>query len=121
MTKAIYFSTLAFTLFVFGVFVVIVFNSNPLDSSNSVKVMFFIFSFLLTFCLSMISALSIKHFKKINYSSKDLFILIRRSVEVSTAITGLMILSSLNVLNAVSAVAFIITIILFEIFLMNKK
>ncbi|OQA51967.1 MAG: hypothetical protein BWY43_00723 [candidate division WS2 bacterium ADurb.Bin280] len=121
MIRTIYFSILAFTLFVLGVFVVIVFNSSPLDSSNSVKVMFFIFSFLLALCLSFVSYLSFGYFKKISTSNIAIMQALRRSLEISLAVVGLMILSSLNVLNAVSAITFITTIILFEIFIINKK
>lgn len=119
--KKILFSLSAFTLFITGVFIVILFNSSPLDSGKSVVPMFFIFALLcIAFLLITINMIYL-NFKKKQISNRKLSIVARRCFFVSLILVGLAVFSAMGVLNALSGATFVIAVILIEFFVQNKS
>lgn len=119
--KSLLFSLITLTLFIFGVFLVIIFNSSPIESGSSVLVMFFIFSFLLALSVSFSVAIFLRTISKKQFDRREIGRTLRRCVELSIFSVGLLALSSLDVLNIVSLMAFFITIVLIEILLENRS
>lgn len=119
MNKII-FTLTTFTLFVLGVFVLIIFNSSPLDDQKSVIPMFFCFEFLCTFLISsLISAIYInkKKYKPVRtYFMKYL----GRSLVIATMVLGISLLSSYGVLNLLSGFSFILAIILVDLLIESR-
>lgn len=118
--KKIIFSLTVVTLFIIGIFVVIVFNSSPLDQQNSVIPMFFTFGFAVIFFISFLSSMFILSRRSEKPDKRTIIKYLRRSVELSLVITGLFAMSAYGVLNILSAATFLLAIILIDLFVESK-
>jgi len=112
------FSFLALFLVFGGIITVIFFNTNPYTSGFLTQFSFFlslllaIFS-LLSFIITIIMQIKKKHFSKLKYY--------RRSLFISIAVTGMVVFSSLKVLNLMSTIAFLLAMILLEFFFASRR
>lgn len=118
--RKILFSLTALTLFILGIFVVIVFNSSPLDHQRSVIPMFFIFLFLSLFLVSLLISLAVLSKKKSRSSRPSVMKYIRRCAFFSLGTVGLVLLSAYDTLNLVSGTSFVLAVLLIDLFVENK-
>ena len=111
------FSLLALLAIASGVFVVIIFNTEP--KSDNLFLLFSFFSCLLLITFSFFSLLGIA-LVKISRRRAKMSALARRALILGAAATGLVALSSLNVLNGLSVVSLILTAVMLEAFFFTK-
>ena len=112
------FSLISTSLISLGLLTVLVFNTNPFESSNFILGTFFII--LLVFMFSIISIICIaanKILKK--HNSKSL--ILRRSFLISVLMVGLALFSALKVLNFMSALTYFVALVLTEFFFSSRK
>ncbi|MFH1910286.1 MAG: hypothetical protein ABIJ72_03820 [bacterium] len=112
------FSLFSLILISSGLLFVILFNTNPIGSSNLIVATFFISLLTLIFALTSLVYILIKRTKS---KTLNKTLVIRRSLFFSLVIVGLISFSALNVLNFISAITFIIAVVLLEFFFSSKK
>ena len=98
-----------------GALVVIVSNSAPTGGISIINVEFFLFILLFTYSASYLIYLLLA--KRIGLPNR---LLNRRILLFSLLVSGLIVMSSLQVLNAISTVSFLLSIILLELFFMSQ-
>jgi len=118
--KKIIFSLTVITLFVLGIFTVIVFNSSPLDPQGSVIPMFFTFGFAVAFLVSFLSSLIVLSRRSKKPDKQTITKYLRRSVELSAVLVGMFAMSAYGVLNALSVMSFVLAIFLIDLFVESK-
>ena len=112
------FSLVSVFLISLGLLLVMIFNTNPINSSNFVIISFF--SILLVFLFTLFSTLarSIGRFMKRSLAPR---LVLRRSLLLSILVVGITVFMSLKVLNVLSALTFTIALVLVEFFFSSRK
>lgn len=109
------FSLFSVLLVSLGALVVIVSNSAPTSGISIINIEFFLFILLFTYSASYLIYLLFAKSKRLANRFLN-----RRILLLSLLISGLIVMSSLQVLNLISAVSFLLSIILLELFFMSQ-
>jgi len=120
-SKKILFFIFSITLLSTGLWVVLLCNQDPNISSNIVKILFFVSSYIL---LSGLLTFGL-YYLRIHLSNKEiiyshLITSIRQSMLISLIIVGLLTMSALNLLNVWQAIMLIAAISMIELFFKTK-
>jgi len=112
------FSFTAILIITGGTLMVVLFNSDPNSGSTVVLFAFFLCLYLVTWSFfSLICLLAQKLLKSFSPPSG---IILRRTFELATVLTGSILFSSLGVFNTLSFISLIAIAILLELFFISK-
>jgi hypothetical protein len=116
MTSLI-FSLFSILLVSTGALVVIIFNATPTESFSIVNLGFYLFIFMSFYSLLTLLWVYLKRGRE----TAKIGILNRRIMIISLFVTGLVVMSSLQVLNVVSLISFALSALLLELFFLSQR
>jgi uncharacterized integral membrane protein len=111
------FSLLSVLLVSVGALTVVIFNATPTTGFSVVNFGFYLFIF---FSLYTLLTLSWIYFKKAKGTGR-VGLLNRETLIISFFITGLIVMSSMQVLNIISLISFALSVLLLELFFLSQR